>query len=186
MRGNIRVIWEIKHQNSSPFSHYPFLTFTLKCKSLFLTKKLERLPNVKWNAQNLAFPYSLIVQLWKDLFSRLLFKNSFEEFQADVELERMVSWSPNSVSSLSFSAYSFLSSLVCAESLSPVWLFATLWTAAHQAPLSTGVSRQEYWSGLPCPPPGDLPKPGIEPRSPALQVDSLPSEPPGKPILLHL
>ena len=42
-------------------------------------------------------------------------------------------------------------------------------------------SRSEYWSGLPCPPPGDLPNPGIEPRSPALQADSLPSEPPGKP-----
>ena len=44
-----------------------------------------------------------------------------------------------------------------------------------------GFSRQEYWSGLPCPPPGNLPDPGIEPGSPALQVDSLPSEPPGKP-----
>ena len=43
-----------------------------------------------------------------------------------------------------------------------------------------GFSRQEYWSGLPCPPPGDLPNPGIEPRSPALQADSLPSEPHGK------
>ena len=46
---------------------------------------------------------------------------------------------------------------------------------------SWGFSRQEHWSGLPCPPPGDLPNPGTEPRSPALQVDSLPSEPPGKP-----
>ena len=54
-------------------------------------------------------------------------------------------------------------------------------TVAHQALLSMGFSRQEYWSGLSCPPPGDLPNPGIEPRSPALQVDSLPSEPPGKP-----
>ena len=45
-----------------------------------------------------------------------------------------------------------------------------------------GFSRQEYWSGLPCPPPGDLPNPGVEPRSPALQVNSLPSETPGKPI----
>ena len=45
-----------------------------------------------------------------------------------------------------------------------------------------GFSRQEYWSGLPCPPPGDLPSPGIELRSPTLQVDSLPSEPPGKPM----
>ena len=44
-----------------------------------------------------------------------------------------------------------------------------------------GLSQQEYWSGLPCPPPGDLPNPGIEPRSPALQVDSLPSKPPEKP-----
>ena len=43
-----------------------------------------------------------------------------------------------------------------------VWLFATLWTVAHQAPLSMGFSRQEYWSGLPCPPPGDLPNPGNE------------------------
>ena len=44
--------------------------------------------------------------------------------------------------------------------------FATPWTAAHQARLSMGFSRQEYWSGLPCPPPGDLPNPGIEPTSP--------------------
>ena len=48
---------------------------------------------------------------------------------------------------------------------SRVRLFATLWTVAHQAPLSMGFSRQEYWSGLPCPPPGDLPNPGIEPSS---------------------
>ena len=49
------------------------------------------------------------------------------------------------------------------------------------APLSMGFSRQEYWSGLPCPPPGDLPNPGIEPRSPVLQADSLQAEPQGKP-----
>ena len=49
-----------------------------------------------------------------------------------------------------------------------------------------GVSRQEYWSGLPCPPPGHLLNPGIEPRSPALQVDSLPSEPPRKPYKIIL
>ena len=59
-------------------------------------------------------------------------------------------------------------------------LFATPWTVAHQAPPSMGVSRQEYWSGLPFPSPGDLPDPGIEPRSPALQADTLTSEPPGK------
>ena len=50
-----------------------------------------------------------------------------------------------------------------------------------KAPLSMGFSRHEHWSGLPFPSPGDLPDPGIEPRSLALQVDSLPSEPPGKP-----
>ena len=52
----------------------------------------------------------------------------------------------------------------------------TTWTVAHQAPLSMGFSRQEYWSGLPVPSPGDLPNPGIEPRSPALQAGSLPTE----------
>ena len=51
---------------------------------------------------------------------------------------------------------------------------AILWTAARQAPLSVGFSRQEYWSGMLCPPPGDPPDPGIEPTSPALQADSLP------------
>jgi len=55
-----------------------------------------------------------------------------------------------------------------------------MWTVACQAPLSMGFSRQEYWSGLPCPPPRDLPNPGIKFRSPALQADSLPSEPPDK------
>ena len=61
------------------------------------------------------------------------------------------------------------------------WLFATPWTVVHQAPVSMGFSRQEYSSGLPYLPPGDL-NPGIESRSPALKADSLPSEPPGKPI----
>ena len=55
------------------------------------------------------------------------------------------------------------------------------WTVAHQAPLCVGFSRQEYWSGLPFPSPGDLADPGIEPGSPALQADSLPSEPPRVP-----
>ena len=58
---------------------------------------------------------------------------------------------------------------------------ATQRTVAHQGPLSMEFSRQEYWSGLSFPSPGDLPDPRIEPQSPALKVDSLPSEPPGKP-----
>ena len=69
------------------------------------------------------------------------------------------------------------------KSLSHVWLFATPWTVAYQAPPSMVFSRQEYWSGMPFPSPGDLPNPGIEPRSPALQADALPSEPPEQPIV---
>ena len=65
--------------------------------------------------------------------------------------------------------------------LSHLQLFATPWTVAHQALLSKGFSRQEHWSGLPFPSPGDPPEPGIEPGSPALQTEVLPSEPPGKP-----
>ena len=64
------------------------------------------------------------------------------------------------------------------KSLSCVRLFATPWTVAHRASLSMGFSRQEYWSGLPFPSPGDLPNPGIEPRSPTLEADALTSESP--------
>ena len=70
-----------------------------------------------------------------------------------------------------------LSHSVMSDSLTP-------WTAAHQPPLFMGFFRQEYWNGLSCPPPGDLPDPGIEPRSPLLQADSLPSEPPRR--LVHI
>ena len=69
------------------------------------------------------------------------------------------------------------------KSVSCVQLLATLQTVAHQAPPSMGFSRQEYWSGLPFPSPGDPPNPGIEPSSPALQADSLLSEPPGNPSI---
>ena len=66
--------------------------------------------------------------------------------------------------------------------LSRVRLFTTSLTVAYQAPPSMEFSRHVYWSGWPCPSPGDLPNPGIEPGSPALQPDTLLSEPPGKPI----
>ena len=69
------------------------------------------------------------------------------------------------------------------ESLSRVQFFGTPWTVAHQPLWSMGFSRQEYWNGLPFPSPGDIPDPGIEPKSPALQADALPSEPPRKPLL---
>ena len=74
---------------------------------------------------------------------------------------------------------------VCAELLSRVWLFATPWTVAHQSPLSRGFSKQDYWSGLPCPSPGDLPDSKIEPmslKSPALASEFLATVPPGKPV----
>ena len=63
--------------------------------------------------------------------------------------------------------------------LSNVQLFATPWTLAHQAPVSIGFSQQEYWSGFPFPPPGDLPHPGTEPMSPALAGRLFTTEPPG-------
>ena len=69
-------------------------------------------------------------------------------------------------------------SVKCEMSLSCVWLFATPWTIAQQTSLSMEFSKQEYWSGLHCPSPRDLPNPG----SPTLQADSLTSEPPGKPL----
>ena len=72
------------------------------------------------------------------------------------------------------------------QSLSRVRLFMIPQIVAHQVPLSMGFSRQEYWSGLPFPPPGDLPDPRIEPRCPALQADYLLSELPGKCFIMIL
>ena len=69
--------------------------------------------------------------------------------------------------------------------VSRVWLFAIPRTIAHQVLLSVEFSRQEYWSGLPFPSPGDLPDPVIKLGSPTFQVDSLPSEPPGKPLPVY-
>ena len=71
-----------------------------------------------------------------------------------------------------------------AQSFSCGQLFVTPWTVAHQTPLSVGFTRQEYWSGVPLPPPGDLPNPGLEPASPvspALAGRFFTTEPPGKP-----
>ena len=76
-----------------------------------------------------------------------------------------------------FSPFSKKLKLFKVKSLSRVQLFATLWTVAHQAPPSMEFSKQEYWSELPFPSPGDLPDPGIEPRSPILQTDASTSEP---------
>ena len=74
-----------------------------------------------------------------------------------------------------------LHACLCVCVLSHVQLFVTAWTVAHQPSLSMGFSRQEYWSGLPFPPPGDLPDPGIKPASPALAGAFFTTEPPGRP-----
>ena len=90
-----------------------------------------------------------------------------------VNMNRISAW-PGNVSTC-ISLVFYLLSLIC--------LFATPWMVARQAPLSMEFSRQEYWSGLPFPPPGDLPHSGVKPGSPSLQAGSLPSEPPGKPLV---
>ena len=74
---------------------------------------------------------------------------------------------------------------MCVQSLSSVRLFVTPWTVARHAPLSMRFSGQEYWSGLPYPPSGDIPNPEIKPGSLTLKANSLPSEPPEKPITLE-
>ena len=83
--------------------------------------------------------------------------------------------------------YMYIHICVCVLShFSCVWFFSTLWTVVRQSPLSMRFSRQEYWSGSPCPPPGDLPNPEIQTASPgasALQVDSLPLSHRGSPYM---
>ena len=77
--------------------------------------------------------------------------------------------------------HSFYGWIMCVWVTQSCPTLATPWTVACQSPLSKGFSRQEYWTGSSFPPPADFPNPGIEPMSPTLQVDALPSEPPGKP-----
>ena len=93
---------------------------------------------------------------------------------------RESSWVPRVISSCLF----LPCNIMCVSHSVVSDSFVTPWTVEHQTPLSMEFSRQEYWSGLPFPSPGDLPDPGIEPRSPALQADSLPTEPPGKNCIL--
>ena len=87
---------------------------------------------------------------------------------------RVLEWGAIAFSDLTSQLLLILCTLSCVQH------FVTRWTAARQAPLSMGFFRQEYWSGVPSPSPGGLPRPGIETRSPALQADALLSEPPGK------
>ena len=84
---------------------------------------------------------------------------------------------------VSYCSYYLLTIFIAKCILSRVWPFAAPWTEVHQAPLSMVFPREEYWSGLPFPPPGDLPKPGIKPTSPALAGRFFTTEPPGKPLI---
>ena len=114
------------------------------------------------------------------LYVEYIMQNAWmDEAQAGIKI---LGWNINNLSyadDINFIAESKSSEV---KSLSHVRLFATPWTVAHQAPPPMGFSRQEYWSGLPFPSPGDLPDPGIESRSPALQADALTSEPPGQKV----
>ena len=124
---------------------------------------------------------SCILSPWLfNLYAEYIMWNAeLDEAQAGIKI---LGWNINNLSyadDINFIAESKSSEV---KSLSHVRLFATPWTVAHQAPPPMGFSRQEYWSGLPFPSPGDLPDPGIESRSPALQADALTSEPPGQKV----
>ena len=102
-------------------------------------------------------------------------------------LTRLLHWQASSLPMNHLGSPFIAAQLSSAQSLSCVQLFATPWTVACQAPLSMGFSRHEYWSGLPCPPPGDLPGPGIKPTppvSPVLAGRFFTTEPPGKPPVI--
>ena len=92
-------------------------------------------------------------------------------------------WKTHSFNYMDLWRQSDASERVKVKFLSHIRLFATPWTVACQFPLPMEFSRQEYWSGFPIPSPGDLPNPGVESKSPTLQADSLPSEPPGKSLI---
>ena len=128
-------------------------------------RKTMKLPRAAVNLT--LYPlYSFFIP-WRNVPSSLAFKT--------------LAWSHVYV----FRTFVLVSCTCVLTSLSRVWLFVALWTVAWQAPLSMGFSRQEYWSGLSCPSPRDLPDPGIQlvsPAAPALQADSL--LPPGKPLLV--
>ena len=113
--------------------------------------------------------------MWGDMHSRTSF-SSKTEILFTLDLLHVLFPQPDNLFNL-LHLTNFYSPF-CAQLLNHVQLFATPWTVALQDPLSMEFSRQEYWSGLPHSPPGDLLSPGIEPKSLASQADSLASEPP--------
>ena len=171
-------------------SHFPevFIEITSSSSILFQIYTIPNLYRVQYTCSNPFFPHRTFLDnssIYRLLFSHILSHKksfiapqliNFYHFFSSTKLRTKAIHFPPLIPSSS------LSNLPKAKvkSLSHVRLFATPWTVAYQAPPSMGFSRQEYWSGLPFPSPGDLPDPGIKPRSPALQADTLPSEPSGK------
>ena len=123
---------------------------------------------------------------FRSFFSLIIFTGFSSPFYThpsctqQVDILFVSAWSSSSLFSCCFFSLKKWC-MCCALLLSCVRLFASPWTVACQAPLSMRFARQGYWRGLLCPPAGDLPNPKVKPRSPALQADSLLSEPPGKP-----
>ena len=141
-------------------------------------KQLEAISQVNSRKNNKSRKRSAITQAWD--YSQAIKTKSKHSPTFTFMKERLLTiWKENHCSFWKFKSQSFHSlwKRKC-QSLSHVRLFGTPWTVAHQAPLSMEFSRQEYWNELPFPSPEDPPDPGIEPRCPALQADSLSSKPP--------
>ena len=117
-----------------------------------------------------------VLSVWKNESTHILLKHNFWKLKSFIKFSK---WVFSVTQQFCFSVFTLVGEVACMCSVT--WLFATPWTVANQVPLSMEFSRQEYYSRLPFPPLGDLPKPRIEPSSPTLQ-DSLPLEPLGLPI----
>ena len=142
-------LWRSLEQFCAQFSAWLLILIIRWCGQKIPTRGARtqglRAGKDKWGARNRMNRWQKRMETWREiLFTRL--EKELKESYKDAELH-------------------------CAPSLSHVWLFVTSWTVARQAPRSIGFSRQEYWSGFQCPPPGNLPDPGIKPislMSPAL------------------
>ena len=134
----------------------------------------------EWIKSKCHFPkLSRVNTAWGNISSRLSYSVGVRQhgtFRPGSQLENLTAALPQMVR---ITGWSFLTEK---WNWSRIWLLVTSWTIAYQVPPSTGFSRPDYWSRLPFLSPGDLPNPGIKPRSPALQTRTLSYEPPGKPI----
>ena len=175
--------WEMKIQSWQAPSFFPSLIMSLGTLFPLPGWRFERAghqrPSCHFCEKVLGFPRITLrvsdlvrtVQSEQDMNSDSMYPRQEEECEATL-VQRAHTLSPVRKPNR-----------MLAKSLHKVQFFVTLWTAAHHTPLSVEFSRQEYWSGLPFSSPGDLPHPGIEPRSLALWVDSLPLSHQGSPVI---